>query len=77
MYDFVFWVLYMANLKDGRGYGRYNGVSIVTLAIILHTLLVLAVVKKIFSRQFESSNLKEWFNNNKLFTFYFLYRLGI
>jgi hypothetical protein len=65
MYNFVFWVLYMANLKDGRGYGRYNGTIVVALAILIHILLVFTIVKRLFFHESYFTSFKEWFNNNK------------
>jgi len=77
MYNFIFWVLYMGNLKDGRSYGKFNGVLIVTVTFVLHVFLVLAVLKKIFARQFEQSGIRDLFNDNKSTFIIFIILMGV
>jgi hypothetical protein len=48
MYNFLFWILYQKNVKDGPGWGRYNGAIIVAINIFLEICLVFSLVRKYF-----------------------------
>lgn len=48
MYNFVYYVLYKRNLKDGKGSARYNGSLIVAVTLMIHIGLLIAIMKKIF-----------------------------
>lgn len=48
MYNYIFFVLYKHNLKDGKGSGRYNGSLAVGVALIIHIAMLLSLFKKIF-----------------------------
>lgn len=65
MYNFIFYVLYKANIKDGRFTAKYQASLIVFLAILIHALLFFSILKRIFIKQFEASNISEWFNEHK------------
>src|SRR5881394_1496365 len=65
MYNFIFYVLYQANIKDGRLIARINGAMIVFLAMLIHLLFFSVVLKRIFTEQFEESGIKDWFNEHK------------
>src|SRR5438067_13904111 len=65
MYDFIFYVLYKANIKDGRFTARFQASLATFFAIFVHVALGLAVLKRIFRKQFESSGIRDWFNQNK------------
>ena len=66
MYDFIFFVLYRANLKDGEDSARYNGIIIVSLALLIHIIFVLAIIKEIFIKQYQSTGITYWFNHNRV-----------
>lgn len=65
MYSFIFYVLYKANIKDGQFTAKFQACLITFFAIFLHLALVLAILKKIFIKQFESSGVSLWFNEHK------------
>lgn len=80
MYSFIFYFLYKANIKDGPSTAKFQACLITFFAIFLHVGLLIAILKKVFMKQFESSGISTWFNNNKsiyllilLLSLFFLY----
>ncbi|MEO6638055.1 MAG: hypothetical protein ABIN25_07245, partial [Ginsengibacter sp.] len=48
MYNFIYYILYKHNLKDGKGSAQFNGSLIVAIALIIHMGLLLVIIKKYF-----------------------------
>lgn len=65
MYNFIFYVLYFANIKHGRFTARFQASLITFFAIFVHVALVLAVLKRIFRENYEKSGIQNWFNSHK------------
>ena len=48
MYNFIFWVLYSAHIKDGRSIARYQATIVVLFAIFIHVGLLFSIIKKYY-----------------------------
>ena len=76
MYNFIFWVLYQANIKDGKNSAKYNGVLIVLLIAVIHLFFLFIIIKIIFKEKFAAINDRNWYNHNKPFLFFIILFLG-
>ena len=56
MYNFIFFVIYSQQIrkKTSESFARYNGCIVVSLAIGIHVLFILALVKYIFKNYYQT-----------------------
>ena len=64
MYNFIFWVLYSANIEYGRSTAKFQASIIVLFALFVHLVLILAIIKKFYLNVFNSFRL-DFFTKNK------------
>lgn len=65
MYNFIYYVLYSANIKDGKFTARFQASLITFFALFVHIALVLSVLKRVFRENYENSGMQSWFNSHK------------
>ncbi len=67
MYNFIFYVLYEANIEDGKFTARFQATLVTFFALFIHLALIMAICKRVLiSREaFDSSGIADWFNKNK------------
>ncbi len=66
MYNFIFWVLYSANINNGAFTAKFQATLIVYFSIFIHVLLLLTILKKYFYRIFISLHLNNLVNYKAL-----------
>ncbi len=57
MYNFIFWVLYKANINDGNFTAKFQATIIVLFALYIHLVFVWLIVQSLFVQMFTSFNL--------------------
>lgn len=74
MFDFVYYLLYNRNLKDGVSSARYNAALVVGLVIWEYLIFVAILFKTIYFTREDNERSHHWYANYKplVAVFYFL-----